>query len=89
MEFVFLEGFWVADPEEIMTTWGSALRCILQLQGFYGPVELAVMVWDTTDPQVARIKKGGRAFIRGFINEEDGEVWVEARGIFITWPEKA
>ncbi|MGB9859846.1 MAG: hypothetical protein ACPLQP_07945 [Moorellaceae bacterium] len=84
--YVFLEGICLSDPEEVSTTWGTALRCLLQVQGFYGPAEVTVMVRNTQDPEVNGLKKGVRVFVRGFIGEEDGEVWIEVRGIFITGP---
>ncbi|MGB9660735.1 MAG: hypothetical protein ACPL5F_01795 [Moorellaceae bacterium] len=83
---IFLDGVCVSDAEEILTSWGTALRVFLQVQGFYGPVRLALLIRDMRDPQVTKLRQGVKAFVRGFLQEEDGEVWIEARGIFIKEP---
>ena len=86
-DLVSLQGVWVSEPEEVMTSWGGpALKCILQVEGFYGPFELTVIVRDTRDPQAAQVKKGARALVKGVLYGEDGEVWVETLGKFITPP---
>lgn len=85
VDLVSLQGVWVSEPEEVMTSWGGpALKCTLRIEALYGPLEMAVIVRNTGESHAAGINKGARALVKGFLCGEDGEVWVETVGKFIT-----